>query len=155
MCACGFLLTWAGQRRSFRSLVSPISGADLKGQLTMSQEYVWLCRTVMIKSGKKICWWTQHMVYNSPCRVSCYTFLAVDLAGIQGLNTPPTFNFYRLLLRKWFCKRKCKFISYALAISFCCCGILLLGWFIVLPCRISLAIKAIWAQESNPGFFYA
>jgi len=30
VCVCGFLLTWAGQRRSFRSLVSPISGANLR-----------------------------------------------------------------------------------------------------------------------------
>ena len=46
VCVCGFLLTWAGQRRSFRSLVSHISAANLKGQLPMSLEYVRLFHTV-------------------------------------------------------------------------------------------------------------
>lgn len=84
VCVCGFLLTWAGQRRSCRSLVSHISAANSKGQLPMSQEYVWLCLTVGTRLGRENV--AEHNIW---CRMSLVGFLLFPLPSRDlGLKQP-------------------------------------------------------------------
>lgn len=64
VCVCGFLLTWAGQRRSFRSLVSPISGADLQGQLAISQS----TSGFTTRSSQLV---EENILQNAICSVEC------------------------------------------------------------------------------------